>query len=129
LSAQKEKLGAVSGVREAHLFTLDAASGFCYASGREASFWTRKPPCPAWCSARIFLSGRGFGEHPNKRERIFLSIACKKYPEFSIVNEILKFYIHTTTYEESAYQKSAFLLALPYHATIQLNTSKGDVPE
>ena len=77
LFAKKQKPGASSGVREAHLFTLDAASGFCYASGREASFWTRKPPCPAWCSARTFLSGRGFGERPNKQERIFLSIACK----------------------------------------------------
>ena len=56
----------------------------------------------------IFV-GRGFGERPNKQERIFLSIACKKYPEFGIVNEILNFYIHTATHEESVYPKSAFL--------------------
>ena len=73
-------------MREVHLFTLDAASGFCYASGREASFLDAQATMPCMVFGPHILPGRGFGERPNKQERIFLSIACKNYPEIRIAN-------------------------------------------
>ena len=76
LPAQRQRPEAVSGVRVAHLFTLDSVSGFCYASGIEASARTRKPPRSRGVRPARFMSGQGLGELTSKRERISLSIAC-----------------------------------------------------
>ena len=76
LPAQRQRPEAVSGVRVAHLFYLDSVSGFCYASGIEASARTRKPPRSRGVRPARFVSGQGLGELTIKRERISLSIAC-----------------------------------------------------
>ncbi len=84
---QKAKAG--SGVRGARSAFIDPVSGFCYAPGMEASKRTRKPPRSRGVRPAHSMSGRGFGERPNKQERIFLSIACKKGRRYSIFFRLL----------------------------------------
>lgn len=65
------------GARSAFILPLTPFPAFAMPLALEASERTRKPPRPRGVRPAYSMSGRGFGELPNKQERIFLSIACK----------------------------------------------------
>ena len=78
LFAKKRKSGAGSGVRKAHLFTLDAASGFCYASGREASFGHASHHALHGVRPAHFCRAGGLGNAPTSRKGYSFPLLAKK---------------------------------------------------
>lgn len=73
-------------MREVHLFTLDAGLRLLLCLRQRSVLLDAQATMPCMVFGPHILPGQGFGERPNKQERIFLSIACKNYPEIRIAN-------------------------------------------